>query len=138
MLNRNYGLAVLAAGALCLVSSPAMSQDAGEYTKDEQKCEGAMGKALGKEVTSISKCVNKCLKAQRKAVAPDYSTCLSLSPTDPCITGPGGDPTGPKAKAKVSIGKKCDPALDKDCPVCFPDSIVPFGPISCSTGRADA
>ena len=136
MLNRNYGLAMLAAGALCLVASPAMAQDASDYTKDEQKCEGAMGKALGKQVQGISKCVSKCLKAQRAAVAPDYSTCLSLSPTDPCIVAPNGDPTkAPIAKAQVSIGKKCDPALGKDCPFCFPNSAVPLGPISCSTGQ---
>ena len=126
---------VLAAGALCLVASPAMSQDASDYTKDEQKCEGAMGKALGKEVQCISKCVSKCLKAQRKAVSPDYSSCLSLSPTDPCIVAPGGDSRAPKAKAEVAIGKKCDPALGKDCPFCFPNSSVPSGPISCSTGQ---
>jgi hypothetical protein len=41
-------------------------------------------------------------RTQRKAVAPDYSTCLSLSPTDPCIVDPV---KGPKAKAQVSIGK---------------------------------
>lgn len=136
MLNRNYGLAMLAAGALCLVSSRAMSQDAADYTKEEQKCEGSMGKALGKQVKSISTCVNKCLKTQRKAVAPDYGSCLSLSPTDPCITGPGGDPTkAPQAKAEVSIGKQCNPALGKDCPFCFPNSSVPGGPISCVTGE---
>ena len=42
---------------------------------------------------------------------------------------------GPKAKAQVSIGKKCDPGLGKDCPACFPASTVPLGPISCSTGQ---
>ena len=129
---RKFGLAVTMAAGLCFVGSHAMAQDAADYTKDEQKCEGAMGKALGKEVKGISTCVSKCIKAQRKAVAPDYSTCLSLAPTDPCIVDAV---KGPKAKAIVSIGKKCDPGLGKDCPFCFPNSTVPLGPISCSTGQ---
>ena len=116
---RKFGLAMTIAAGLCFVGSHAMAADADDYTKDEQKCEGAMAKALAKEIQSIKKCVSKCVKAQRAAAVPDYSTCLALSPTDPCIT----DPTkGPKAKAQVSIGKKCDTALGKDCPACFPAS----------------
>ena len=129
---RKFGLAMTVAAGLCFVGSHAMAQDAADYTKDEQKCEGAMGKALGKEIQSISKCASKCMKAQRAAAVPDYSTCLSLAPTDPCITDAV---KGPKAKAIVSIGKKCDPGLGKDCPFCFPNSDVPLGPISCSTGQ---
>ena len=129
---RRFVLAMTVAAGLCFVGSHAMAQDATDYTKGEQKCEASMGKSLSKEVQRISNCVAMCLKAQRAAAVPDYSTCLALPPTDPCIT----DLTkGPKAKAQVSIGKKCDPGLGKDCPACFPASTVPLGPISCSTGQ---
>ena len=114
---RKFVLALTVAAGLCFVGSQAMAQDATDYTKDEQKCEASMGKSLSKEVQRISKCVAKCLKAQRAAAVPDYSTCLALTPTDPCIT----DLTkGPKAKAQVSIGKKCDPGPGQGLPCLLP------------------
>jgi hypothetical protein len=130
MLSR-FGLAMTVAAGLCFAGSHAMAQDANEYTRDEQRCEGAMGKALAKEVKGISKCVNRCLKGQRAELVPDYASCLMLPPTDPCITDAL---RGPGAKAALKIGKKCDPALGKDCPACFSTSSVPLGPISCSDG----
>jgi hypothetical protein len=130
MLSR-FGLAMTVAAGLCFAGSQAMAQDATDYTRDEQKCEGFMGKTLAKEVKGISKCVNRCLKAQRKESVPDYASCLMLAPSDPCITDAL---RGPRAKAAVTIGKKCDPALGKDCPDCFSTSSVANGPISCSNG----
>src|SRR5262249_13440412 len=51
------------------------------YIKAEQRCEGATGKALGREVGAISYCMMKCMKPQRYAPVTDYSSCLALSPT---------------------------------------------------------
>lgn len=110
---RKFGMAVMVAAGLCFVGSQAMAQDANDFTKDENKCESGAGKALGKQVGAQSKCVDKCVKAQRKlGLSADYSSCLSLAPTDPCITDPL---KGSAAKAQASIVKGCT----KDCPACY-------------------
>jgi hypothetical protein len=94
-------------------------------TKDELKCESGVGKSLSKFVSSKSKCVSKCFKAQRKLEPPGPFTPCFAPYTDPatvtCITD---SLKGAEAKARASIVKGCT----NDCPECYAAS-------TCSTGE---
>jgi hypothetical protein len=124
MIKRFAVVAVVAAG-VCFTASQAMAV----FDKNTQKCESTVGKESSKQVDKQVKCVNKCLKAERKlgmGVA-DFSGCLASPPTDPCITDPV---KGPAAKASAKIGKICGKGPEY-CPDCYQDGT----PISCADGQ---
>lgn len=131
MLKRT-GLAILGAAAMSLVASHALAQfpPATDPTKDEQKCETAVGKATSGEVSGISKCTSKCFKDGRKTSGP-YTDCTFpyAGATSVCVND---SVKGPLAKASASIGKACTDAPGKDrCPECYQAQ----GPNMCSQGQ---
>jgi hypothetical protein len=121
-------------GGLCVVASSTFAQfpPPPGVTKDEVKCESGAGKALSKFVGSKSKCVQKCLAAQRKAVTPDYSVCQPLAYTDPATNTCIFDPLkGAEAKARAAIVKGCL----KDCPDGASCSSYKGAAGACATGN---
>jgi len=108
-------VASAAVGAMGLVGSSAFAQfpPPPGVTKDEVKCESGTGKALTKFVGVKSKCAQKCLANQRKALAPDYSVCQPPGYSDPATNTCIFDALkGAEAKAKAAIVKACS----SDCP----------------------
>jgi len=128
-MKAKFGLAVIVAAGMSLAAERALAQfpPITDPTKDEAKCETSTGKALTKEVGSISKCAGKCITTARKTSGP-YGGCFSPY-ADPTTNSCINDPLkGAKAKAAASIVKACMDVPGKDkCPECYSAS-------NCNTG----
>ena len=129
-MRANFGLAVIVAAGMSLAAERALAQfpPVTDPTKDEATCETSTGKALTKQVGSISKCASKCITTARKTSGP-YGGCFapySDPNTNACINDPL---KGANAKAVASITKACTDAPPKDkCPECY-------GAATCTTGQ---
>jgi len=128
-MKARFGLAVIVAAGMSLAAERALAQfpPITDPTKDEAKCETSTGKALTKQVGSISKCASKCITTARKTSGP-YGGCFSPY-ADPTTNSCINDPLkGAKAKAAASIVKACMDVPGKDkCPECYSAS-------NCNTG----
>jgi hypothetical protein len=104
---------MFAAASLGLAAVPVHAQ----ISKAVLKCEDTTNKTLGKFIGSKTKCFQKCIATQRKAVTPAFPTCFPPY-TDPtenaCITG---SLKGAEAKAGAGIAKAC--AAAASCPACY-------------------
>jgi hypothetical protein len=124
----SLGLAVLASVAFTFAITLDAGAQSGGYsgrTADEMKCQSGVGKALGKFAGAKTKCVQKCIATQRKALTPAYAGCFGPGFFDPATSSCVTDSLkGAETRARGSIGKACS----KDCP----DDC--YAPGECSTG----
>src|SRR5262245_50285431 len=126
----SFGVVVLASVAFTFATTLDAEGQSGGYsgrTTDEMKCQSGVGRSLGKFAGAKTKCVQKCIATQRKAVAPAYGGCFgpgfSDPPTSACVTD---SVKGAETRTRASIVKACS----KDCPTdCY-------HPSACSTGGA--
>ncbi len=82
-------------------------------SKDALKCEAGTSKSLAKFVKAKGKCVQKCLKSQRKTAGP-YTDCSAPygGEAATCIQDAK---KGAEAKARAGVAKACA----KECPACY-------------------
>ncbi len=128
MLGRLKITSIAVAAGLSLAATAALAQPGVDPTKDEVKCQSSTGKALSKYVSSVNKCVTKCIGGVRKlATNGPYSECFApySGVTLACINDPL---KSADQKATASVAKACVDAPPKDkCPECY-------GAATCASG----